>query len=223
MTRAGLHTRLRAFLAEDSGAAMVEFAIVCMVFFLAFFQLLGFGIFASNNLMAEKATQVAARIAVARPAVCGGVPDRILTSDLAEPPRFGTNCRNAADTCTPPNNDVPYSCTGSAANANDTSTTDGEIWTLIEPMLPGDVEITDLAFTYTFDENLGYLGGPYTPMVTVALTVPNDNTEMIGLFNLVGRLAQAAGGGTGTAFSAPQYRVISISLPAEDLNSGTDG
>lgn len=218
MIRAAWHKRAGAFLAEESGAAMVEFAIVCLVFFLAFFQLLGFGMFASNNLMAEKATQLAARTAVVRPAACGAVPDRITDSDIDPAPAFGTNCRATLDGGNVCSAVAEASCAGSAAN--DTA---NEIWTRIEPMLPGGMAIDDLQFTYSFDPNLGYLGGPYTPMVTVELTVPNDDQGMLALFGLIGRLAQAASGGTGTAFNAPQYRVISISLPAEDLNSGTDG
>lgn len=217
MTSRGRDRRWTAFLADESGAAMVEFAIVSAVFFLAFFQLLGFGLFASNNLMAEKATQLAARIAVARPAACAGVPDRITTSGLSPVPRFGTNCRAAANTCATVST---VTCTGSATNA-----TANEIWTRIEPMLPGGMVIGDLRFTYAFDSNLGYLGGPYTPMVTVDLTMPNvdatDSPEIFSLFRVISRLAQNAGGGSG--FNAPQYRVISISLPAEDLNSGTGG
>lgn len=218
MTGRGWHRGSGGFLADETGAAMVEFAIVCAVFFLAFFQLLGFGLFASNNLMAEKATQLAARIAVARPAVdwCdeAGVPARITTSSIVPAPRFGTNCRAGGGlTCAAV---ATVSCAGSTADA-----TANEIWTRIQPMLPGDVEISDLQFTYAFDSNLGYLGGPYTPMVTVDLTVPNDNPELLSLFALVSRLAVNAGGGAG--FNAPQYRVISISLPAEDLNTGTGG
>jgi len=208
------HMRAWTFLREESGAAMVELALASAVFFLAFFQLLGFGLFASTNLMAEKATQLAARMAVARPAVdwCHGtgVPERITTSGLTPAPRFGTNCRAGANTCA---SVAEVSCAGSAAD-----TTANEIWTRIQPMVPPDTVIGDLQFTYNFDANLGYLGGPYTPMVTVELTVPNETTE---LFALISRLAQNAGGGAG--FNAPQYRVISISLPAEDLNSGTDG
>ena len=92
MTRGVEHKRWARFCADEGGAAMVEFAIVSAVFFLAFFQLLGFGLFASTNLMAEKATQIAARTAVVRPAVdwCAEtpLPDRITSSDpdLPEPP-----------------------------------------------------------------------------------------------------------------------------------------
>ena len=213
MSGVARHNSAARFLADEGGAAMVEFAIVSAVFFLAFFQLLGFGLFASTNLMAEKATQMAARTAVVRPAACAGVPARITSSDLAEPPRFGTNCRTAAGTCTAPNLGVPITCVGDADNM-----TANEIWTRIAPMLPAETAIDDLQFTYTFDPNLGYLGGPYTPMVTVELTVPNETTE---LFALISRLAVNAGGGTG--FAGPDYRTISISLPAEDLAAGTDG
>lgn len=217
MRAGGAYRLWQGFLAEESGAAMVEFAIVSAVFFLAWFQLLGFGLFASDNLMAEKATQLAARLAVARPAACTGVPDRILTSGISPAPRFGTNCRAAANTCTAV---ATVTCAGSTTNA-----TANEIWTRIDPMLPSNVVISDLQFTYVFDAKLGYLGGPYTPMVTVDLTMPSiDNTDspaLFSLFRVISALAQNAGGGAG--FNPPQYRVISISLPAEDLNSGTGG
>ncbi len=220
MTGPALHKRISIFLADESGAAMVEFAIVSAVFFLAFLQLFGFGLFASSNLMAEKATQLAARIAVVRPPVCSGIPTRITASDLTPAPRFGTNCRNAAGTCSAPTPST-VSCSGSTLNANDASKTDGEIWLRVRSMLPPDTEITDITFTYAFDPNLGYLGGPYTPMVTVDVAVPNDNSELLSLFQVISALAQNAGSGSG--FTAPQYRVISISLPAEDLALGTSG
>ena len=207
MTARGLHRRVSGFAADEGGAAMVEFAIVCLVFFISFFQLFDFGLFASNNLMAEKATQIAARIAVARPAACAGVPDRITTTALSPAPRFGTNCRNAVGTC---NAVATVSCAGSATNA-----TANEIWTRISPMLSSDVTIDDLQFTYTFDDQLGYLGGPYTPMVTVEMTLDD--------FQFVSPITEWAIFGAGDGSNTMSYRVISITLPGEDLALATNG
>jgi len=207
MTGRGWHRHVAAFVTDQRGAAMVEFAIVCLVFFISLFQLFDFGLFASNNLMAEKATQLAARIAVTRPPACSGVPDRINASALSPAPRYGTNCRNATGTCAAV---TTASCAGVATNA-----TASEIWTRISPMLPSDVVIGDLQFTYTFDDQLGYLGGPYTPMVTVELTL-ND-------FSFVSPITEWAIFGSGNGTHTMSYRTISISLPGEDLALGTNG
>lgn len=204
--------RLRRYLVrfrkEDCGAAMVEFALVSVLFFFLIFAALDFGIFTSFNLMSEKATQVAARIAIARPAACPGVPERHAAGTLTPLPRYGTNCRAAANVCAA---EAPVSCSGDASNP-----TASEIWARISPILPGGTEISDLTFTYTQDAEMGYLGGPYTAIVTVDLDLP-----AFSFISPVGSFIAALGGPT--AANALDYRTISISLPAEDLASGTNG
>ncbi len=207
--RALIH-RLARFRRDDSGAAMVEFSMVVGLFFLMLFQLFDFGIFASTNLIAEKSTQVAARIATVRPAACAGVPDRITVGTASPAPRFGTNCRAVANACAV---QATVSCAGDAGNA-----TANEIWTRISPALPGGTQISDLTFIYIQDPNLGYLGGPYVPQVTVELTLPAFRFSAP-----IGAMATMLSGGTGGFTGTPQYRTISISLPGEDLASGTDG
>lgn len=210
MTRTGIRLGLLRFVREETGAAMVEFAMVVGVFFLLVFQIMDFGMFTSNNLMAEKSTQIAARIATVRPAACAGVPDRYARGTATPAPRFGTSCGAVPNACAMP---ATVSCTGSATNATAT-----EIWTRIGPTLPGGTSISDLRFTYAADPNLGYLGGPYVPQVSVELTLP-----AFSLSFPIGALANVAGGGTGGFSGSPRYRAFSVTMPAEDLAAGTNG
>lgn len=201
---------LARFARDDSGATMVEFAIVVTVFLLVFFAIIDFAIFASNNLLAEKATQVAARIAVTRPAACTGVPDRITVGTASPAPRFGTSCRAVANSCATV---TEVSCTGVSTNA-----TANEIWTRIGATLPSGTQISSLRFVYTQDAALGYLGGPYVPRVTVELTLP-----AFQFITPIPALANLASGDNTTTIGTPRYRVISITLPGEDLALGTSG
>ena len=206
------------FFRDESGAAMVEFAMVCGIFFLAMFQLLDFGIFASTNVTAEKAAQVATRVAVVRPAACAGVPDRIGVGTASPEPRAGTSCRAVANAC---ETIAAVSCSGDADNA-----TANEIWTRIAPSLPNATQISNLTFIYSQNlsfvggaqtQDLSYVGGPYVPYVTVELTLPEFNFAAP-----IGALAALVSGGNTEFSGTPEYRTISISLPGEDLALGTD-
>lgn len=198
------------FLRDESGAAMVEFAMVAGLFFLMLFQLLDFGIFASTNVIAEKSTQVAARVAAVRPPACAGVPERLAVGTASPEPRAGTSCRAVANACAV---QATVSCVGDAGNS-----TASEIWDRISTSLPGGTQISDLNFIYAQDQNLGYVGGPYVPEVTVELTLPAFSFSAP-----IGALAGLVSNGTGGFSGSPQYRTISISLPGEDLAIGTDG
>ena len=195
MTHIRENSFLVRFIRDECGAAMVEFAMVATLFFLMLFQILEFGVFTSTNVIAEKSTQVAARIATVRPPACVGVPDRLGAGTATPAPRAGTSCRAITNACAV---QATVSCSGQTANA-----TANEIWTRIAPSLPGGTQISDLNFTYAQDLNLGYVGGPYVPEVTVELTLPTYD-----FFVFIG---------------APQFRTISISLPGEDLAGGTNG
>jgi hypothetical protein len=210
MTGAGIKRNLLRFAGDEAGAAMVEFAMVVGIFFLMVFQIIDFGIFTSNNLMAEKSTQIATRIATVRPAACAGVPERYTRGTASPAPRFGTSCGAVPNACATP---VTTSCDGSASDA-----TASEIWARIAPTLPGGTSISDLKFIYAADPNLGYLGGPYVPRVTVELTLPAFQLSFP-----IGALANLAGGGTGGFTGQPQYRVFSITSPGEDLAAGING
>lgn len=205
---------VRRYKREDGGV-LVEFAISVTLFLFIFFAMLDFGRLVYQTTLAEKATFIAARTAIVRPAACAGVPDRhtIGTVPVGTPrPRYGTSCRTAGYVCTP----VPtVTCAGNATNPTAT-----EIWNRISPMLPLDATIDNLQFSYAFDPNLGFLGGPFTPMVTVEIDLPDF--AFVSPLGLLG--AAAAGGGATPSLGATvQFADFSVSIPAEDLNLGENG
>lgn len=205
--------RLRHRLAEETGGVLVEFAVVISLFFFLFFAILDFGRMVFTVTMAEKAVYLAARTAVVRPAACPGVPDRHArgaTPPNTTPPRFGTSCRVGITVCEAV---ATVSCAGSTSNA-----TANEIWNRIDDLLPPGTPITVLQFSYAFDSNLGFLGGPYTPVVTVDLNLPPFQ-----FVSPLGSLANAAGANNSTLGSPSVYPTFSVSLPAEDLNLGGAG
>ena len=75
-----------------------------------------------------------------------------------------------------------------------------------------------LQFSYDFNSNLGFLGGPYTPMVTVEL-----NLSDFQFVSPLAALANAAGATSSTISSTAGYSNFSVSLPAEDLALGESG
>ena len=84
-------------------------------------------------------------------------------------------------------------CTGAATNA-----TASEIWDRINPLLPVNATIDMMQFSYSFDPKLGFLGGPYTPMVTVELNL-ND-------FQFASPLAALANAAGATNSALPSSR-----------------
>lgn len=206
------HHAGKRLIADESGAALVEFALVALLFFFLFFSLIDFGRLGGSYVVAEKAAQIAARTAAVRPPACAGVPARHTRSSDpgATPPRFGTSCRAGANVCAAV---ATVSCKGDAGNP-----TAAAIWAQIEPMLPPDATIDNMRFEYRFDQNLGFLGGPYTPMVTVEITPPDFQ-----FVSPLGAMAAALGGtGAGLGPLSP-YAGFSVSLPGEDLANGDEG
>lgn len=210
--------RLAGFGRDTAGAALVEFSVVVILFFLGMFAVIDFGRLAFTGVSTETAVRLATRIAVTRPPVCAGVPDRNLRSVVAppsgtQPPRFGTSCSVGSYVCLSAST---VTCNGSAGNP-----TASEIWTRIAPLMPSGATVADLSFSYRFDGNLGYLGGPYVPMVTVEARRSGAGLPYTFLSPL-GPLATAAGGGSGSygTINLPRY---SVSLPAEDLAVGEAG
>ena len=216
MTRPVRHPR--GFAADESGTTLVELAMVLPLFFLLFFGLIDFGRLSWHWVGAEKATAIAARIATVRGPACEGVPDTYGRGDDTSA-RFGTNCRAGAGVCNLP---AEVTCQGSASNATAT-----EIWGRIEPLLPIDATIANLTFRYTPDgdtsdgvtQQIGFLGGPYVPTVTVELT---------GLtFSFATPLAALADLATGVSGSTISNDIaiptMSVSLPGEDLALGING
>ena len=69
---AHLASRTHRFAGDEDGATLVEFAIVLAIFMFIFFGLIDFARLGFSNVLAEKATEKAVRMAVVRPAICDG-------------------------------------------------------------------------------------------------------------------------------------------------------
>lgn len=200
---------LRRFWADENGASLVEFALVITLFLFLLLAIIDFGRIGHAWVGANKATQLAARIAAVRPPACPGVPLTNLRGGGAAP-AFGALCRAGAGVCFAA---VTATCTGSATNP-----TALEIFTAVRPLIPAGTTINQMRYTYAFDANLGFLGGPYVPMVTVEFTTVNFTfISQLGAFvtALTGRNSTL-----GTPLSMPG---MSVSLPGEDLALGTEG
>ncbi len=211
MTRNAIISRIRRFGEDESGTTLVELAICISLFLLFFFALIDFGRMAYNYVVADKAMQVAARVAAVRPPACAGVPltHARFTPVPTPPPNFGTLCRNGANICAA----VSVTCPGNITNA-----TVNEIWGLVAGRLPGGTTPANLSFTYASDPSLGFLGGPYTPVVTVEMTGVNFQfaTGIGGLISLVSGNATPVGG-------TIAFPPMSASMPGEDLALGNAG
>ncbi len=202
--------RVRRFARDGAGGVLIEFALVVSLFLFLFAALLDFGRLSYSGVTAQSAAQIAARIAIVRPPACAGVPQTHQRGTATPAPRFGTSCGAASGVCAPV---TTVTCDGSAGNA-----TASEIWARINPLLPPGTTIDAVEFSYAFDPNLGFLGGPYTPMVTVELDLADFQ-----FVSPLASLANAAGATNSTLKSAATYSSFSVSLPAEDLAEGESG
>ncbi len=248
MSRARLISALRRFLRTEDGASLIEYAIVISLFLLIFFAILDFGRLGFNWVMTEKAMQRAARIAVTREPVCEGVPETF-ERGTDTTPSYGALCRSGAGVCDDLgpqacvlNNSpvlasmVDYAAGCGSVTDPDTAT---EIWCTIWPILPSNATPRNIRISYTFDQNLGFLGGPYTPMVEVAVVTADDvagieNSEELRfdfVTPLPGLAALVTGGGTTTNIADSgadgqadiPFPDLSVSMPAEDLAQGNRG
>lgn len=198
-------TRLRR---DDSGATLVEFAIVMGIFLFLLFGLIDFARLGLTNVMAEKATETAVRTAVVSPAVCSGLPSvnrRGTAGLLALDMPNGTRCSARSGLCVAPQ---PVTCLGNASQAQASL-----IWDRVAPLMPGNATIANLRFTYSYDANLNRVGARYAPIVTVEIV--NLDFEFI---SPLGALAAFAGSTEGTDLGQTySFPAMSASLPAEDL------
>ncbi len=199
------------FLRDQSGSYLVEFAMVLSLFLLLFFGLIDFSRIGFSYVMANKATDRAVRLAVVRGPVCTGLPTINNRGELnadTEAVKFGEPCKTVNGLCVKA---AAVSCNGSTLNQ-----TASEIWAEINPMMPNNASIENLRFSYTFDEQLGYLGGPYTPVVTVE--VVDLTFEFVTPLGALAVLAGATNSSNlGDTLVFPS---MSASLPAEDLQEG---
>ncbi len=205
---------LRRFRRDESGTTLVELAILIPLFLLIFFALIDFGRMGAEYVMADKAMQLASRLAVVRLPACPGVPvsyTRGAVPPGSMPPRFGTSCAAGGSICANPGT---ITCAGVAGDP-----TSDEIWTAIAPLMPQGSDVGNLSFSYGYDQNLGFLGGPYVPVVTVE--IQNLNFQFV---TPLSGLAALATGGTGSGPPATlPFPAMSMSLPGEDLNLGENG
>ena len=80
---------------DESGASLIEYTIVVVLFLLVFFAILDFGRLGFNWVMTEKAMQRAARIAVVRPPICNTATSIVVPEihAIAAGAQAGTLCR----------------------------------------------------------------------------------------------------------------------------------
>jgi Flp pilus assembly pilin Flp len=205
-----LRHRLRAFRDDESGANLVEFSLVITLFLFLLLAIIDFGRIGHAWVSANKATQIAARLAAVRPPACAGVPALNVRGMGALAPDYGALCRAGAGVCANPGT---KQCAGSAANA-----TALEIFTAVRPLVPAGTTINQMRFTYAFDPDLGFLGGPYVPMVTVEFTDVN-----FIFVSQLGAFVTALTSEQSTLGATLRMPGMSVSLPAEDLAMGTEG
>lgn len=200
---------LARFRADQNGAAMVEFSIVAVLFFMVMFVTIDFGRLGFAHVGSDTAMRMAVRIAAVRPPACGGVPERLgrgTVPESTQPPRFGTACRAETWVC---QTVATVSCRGASTNP-----TAAYIYGRIAPLLPAGTAVDSLRFSYAQDKLLGYLGGPYTPIVTVEL-IDRSKADDVGLpFPFITPIGRTTG------ITLPTF---SSSLPSEDLNTGDAG
>jgi hypothetical protein len=237
MSGAWLTQALRRFRSSEAGASLIEYGIVITLFLLVFFAILDFGRLGFNWVMTEKAMQRAARIAVTRPPVCPGVPEtheRGAVDFVA----YGGLCRDNPGACV---DEGAQSCVLSVAPINcdiPSIRTANEIWCVINPILPSNATPRNIRVSYIFDPNLGFLGGPYTPIVELAVVTAEDARTLEAAEELrfdfvtpLPGLAALVGGGTTNNLTDSQsdgladiaFPDMSVSMPAEDLSQGGQG
>lgn len=190
---------------------LVEFAVVLPLFLILLLSIIDFGQIYLRWILAEKATHLAARLAVVRPPICAGVPtinDR--TAGIPKISPFGTSCTNSFFQLCADTGDVV--CTGGAAVGDDFN----DIFGAVGGLLPPAVQPDNIRFTYSFAD-LGFLGGPYVPLVSVDLVGDIE----VPFITPLGPLLQAFYGGNG--LDNPSMPSMRATLPAEDLIEGGPG
>ncbi len=201
----------RHFMEDDAGSILVEFALVLPLFLILLFAILDFGQIYLRWILAEKATHLAVRLAVVRPPLCAGVPifnDRAFGASRTIP--FGSSCTEVQGLCANPGT---ISCSGAQAIGDGLD----DIIARIGFFLPAAVQADDIRLTYSFAD-LGFLGGPYVPLVSVEL----DGDVEVPFITPLGPLLQTFYGG-GTGLDNPLMPTMRATLPAEDLIEGGPG
>lgn len=202
---------IRSFWRNEKGGALVELGMVIPLFLVLIFGILDYGRLYWSTTMAQKAMQVASRLATVGPPLCGALPpDHELSSSAPANTRFGALCRSG-NICAVPN--LPPPC------QLDTSMAYGErIWDEIEMLLPPGSTAANVQFTYSHDTRLGFLGGPYTPVVTAEIVdLEFDFALPLGP---LAALAASDPSITSSKLNTISIPAMSTSVPAEDLAVG---
>ncbi len=195
---------------DHAGSVLAEFALVLPLFLVLLFAVIDFGQIYLRWILAEKATQLAARLAVVRPPICAGVPAlNARANGLPGVPPFGTSCAALPGLCADPGR---ITCTG------DQAVGDGfdDILDLAGSFLPSTLQPENVRFSYDFAD-LGFLGGPYIPIVSVDIVGDIE----LPFITPLGPLLQAFYGGGG--LDDPALPAMRATLPAEDLSEGGPG
>lgn len=206
-----LRLRLRAFVRAEDGAMLVEYVFALMFFLLLLFAVIDFARLSFHNVAANRAMHVAARVAAVRPPACAGVPTVNTRGPLAQnevAPRFGTRCNAGSNICSNPG---VVTCAGSVGNA-----TSAEIWALVSGTLPNGSTPANLKYSYSYDSDLGFLGGPFTPLVTVEL----QNVTFQFVSPLAALVTLAGGAANANPGSTISLASMSVTMPGEDLAQG---
>ena len=220
-------TRFHRFPRDESGTTMVEFAVCISLFLLILFAVIDFGRLGYNWVVAEKAMQGAVRIAAVRPPVCAGIPI-YHSRDPAAPGTHGagTLCSTDGGVCT----QVDVQCLlsnpdGASTDAQDTA---DEIWATLQDLMPQGTDPSNILLMYSYDRRLGFIGGPYVPVITAQIVgLPSGNGFDELPFTFVTPLSSlAAAAGASNSGSIPgtiPFPAISVTIPAEDMNQGMNG
>lgn len=202
---------LEALRRDQAGSVLAEFAVVLPMFLILLFAIVDFGQIYLRWILAEKATQIASRLAVVRPPVCFGVPtfnDRAASAPRDVP--FGASCTAVPGLCAAPGT---ITCSGAQAVGDVFDEMIGKAG----GFLPAAVAPSNVRFTYTYG-GLGFLGGPYVPLVTVELVGDIE----VPFITPLGPLLQTFYGGGG-GLDDPSLPSMRATLPGEDLTEGGPG
>lgn len=200
--------RRTTFLRDDSGATLVEFALVIGLLLVLIFMMFDFGRIANAMVFTQKGVERVARAAIVSAPVCGSVPTTVQrrSGNSSDP---GTLCRSAADPC----DTYTVTCT-----ANPRTATAGSVPAIMDPFLPAVSTGGTLTFSYESDNypdspRIGFVTGPTAPIVSVELSGVRL-TMVSPLAGLLGLVSGTQSTLFQNGFTLPTIRV---SLPAEDL------
>lgn len=221
--------KIKRFGKDDAGTTLVEYAISISLFLLILFAIIDFSRLGYNWVVAEKGMQRAVRIAAVRPPVCDGVPlVHLISSTATGSYRPGDLCSTGGGIC----NSVTIQCRLDEFPTDDdgaAQSTSDEMWAALVSLLPQGTTRENVQLTYAYDPRLGFVGGPYIPLITARLVANRDGPNCSGelCFAFVTPLsALAASAGASNSSGIPgtiPFPGISVTLPAEDMNHGMNG